>query len=212
MRENFLENLVDVLKKGIPGEDAHLKMSPLNRGKSSQAILGNTTYKESAVAVILYPKEQSIECILTQRQEYKGKHSGQISFPGGKKEAVDIHIEYTARRETFEEIGIPIANGILVCELTSVYIPVSDFLIKPFIYFHEELPTLSPNTREVAEIFTFTLEELLDQNSFSTLSFEISPGITKDNIPCFTLNGKNVWGATALILNELREVLIRMSE
>jgi len=103
MRENFLENLVDVLKKGIPGEDAHLKMSPLNRGKSSQAILGNTTYKESAVAVILYPKEQSIECILTQRQEYKGKHSGQISFPGGKKEAVDIHIEYTARRETFEE-------------------------------------------------------------------------------------------------------------
>jgi len=210
MRENFLENLVDVIKKGIPGEDAHLKMSPLNRGRSSQAIIGNTTYKESAVAVILYPNNQSIECVLTQRQEYKGKHSGQISFPGGKKEAVDIHIEYTARRETYEEIGIPIANGILVCELTSVYIPVSDFLIKPFIYFHEELPILSPNDREVAEIFTFKLEELLDQNSFSTLSFEIAPGITKDNIPCFTLNGKNVWGATALILNELREILIRL--
>ena len=210
MRDRFLEKLQQEIEKGLPGENAHLKMSPLNRGVSSIAIQNNTSYRESAIAVILFPKGESIECILIQRQIYEGKHSGQISFPGGKKEENDIHIEFTARRETQEEIGIPIDNGLLICELTSVYIPVSDFLVKPFLYFHEEIPQLIPNEREVAEIFTFKLEELLNEESYSTMSIEITKGIIKKNIPCFNLKEKKVWGATALILNELREILIKM--
>jgi 8-oxo-dGTP pyrophosphatase MutT (NUDIX family) len=210
MNNHFRDVLKHAIEKGLPGEAAHLRMSPLKRPLSSFAIKEAETIRESAVAIILFPNENTHHCILIQRPIYDGTHSGQVSFPGGKKDLEDIHLEFTARREAFEEVGIELTENLLVGELTDVFIPVSGFKVKPFIYYHETLPSLKADEREVSEIFTFTIDELLNNDSFSTMEINFPNGITQKNIPCFNLSNKQIWGATALILNELRELILNI--
>jgi 8-oxo-dGTP pyrophosphatase MutT (NUDIX family) len=210
MNNHFRDVLKNAIEQGIPGEDAHLRMSPLKRPLSSLAIKEAKNSRESAVAIILFPNENTHHCILIQRPIYDGTHSGQVSFPGGKKDLEDIHLEFTARREAFEEVGIELTENLLVGELTDVFIPVSGFKVKPFIYYHETLPSLKADEREVSEIFTFTIDELLNNDSFSTMEINFPNGITQKNIPCFNLSNKQIWGATALILNELRELILNI--
>ena len=210
MNNHFRDVLKHAIEKGLPGEAAHLRMSPLKRPLSSFAIKEAETIRESAVAIILFPNENTHHCILIQRPIYDGTHSGQVSFPGGKKDLEDIHLEFTARREAFEEVGVELTENLLVGELTDVFIPVSGFKVKPFIYYHETLPSLKADEREVSEIFTFTIDELLNNDSFSTMEIKFPNGITQKNIPCFNLSNKQIWGATALILNELRELILNI--
>lgn len=210
MKHLFPHKFYEELKNGVPGEKSHLKMAPTNRPLSSLAIKTSTNIRESAVSINLFADNSMMKCLLIKRPTYEGVHSGQISFPGGKKEIDDEHLEHTARRETYEEVGIPTNTGILLGELTEVYIPVSSFLVKPYIFYHEELPNLTPDTREVEQIFSFPLSELLDDTSISTMEVRFSTGIIQKNIPCFILDGKEIWGATALILNELRDLILKI--
>ena len=210
MTNSFIENLSSEIKKGLPGEKSHIKMAPLNRPLSSYVIKEGISVRESAVAIILFPKNGNIHSILIQRQEYNGNHSGQIAFPGGKKDTEDIHLEFTARRETWEEVGLPIENGELLGALTKVYIPVSGFIVQPYIYFHSEIIDFTPNEREVKEIITFELSELLKESSISSMDINLSSGFTQKNVPCFEISDKQVWGATALILNELRDIILNI--
>lgn len=212
MKHLFPDKFSEELKNGVPGEKSHLKMAPINRPLSSVAIKTSSNIRESAVSINLFPDPDAsmIKCILIQRPTYEGAHSGQVSFPGGKKEIDDEHLEYTARRETFEEVGIPINTGLLLGELTEVYIPISSFLVRPYIFYHEELPSLVPDSREVDHVFSFSLSELIDDTSISTMDVRFSTGIIQKNIPCFVLNGKEIWGATALILNELRDLILKI--
>jgi 8-oxo-dGTP pyrophosphatase MutT (NUDIX family) len=207
MEEDFLVKLRKEITHHLPGESAHMKMAPLSRPLSSLALKHAEEIRESAVAVVLYEEDKLIKCILTQRPEYEGKHSGQVSFPGGKKEDDDLDLEYTARRECFEEIGIPINKGELIGKLTEVFIPVSSFLVQPYVYFHPEKPQLDRNLREVAEILHFTLYDLLEEHRVMKMDLKQPNGGIYNDVPYFHLVEKNVWGATALILNELKEVL-----
>jgi 8-oxo-dGTP pyrophosphatase MutT (NUDIX family) len=205
---NFLERLKNELLLNLPGEAAHQKMAPISRPISSIALQSAKSVRESAVAVVLFKNNDTIECILTQRPEYDGSHSGQVSFPGGKKDPSDLDLEETARRECFEEIGIPTDQGILMGQLTDVYIPVSGFLVKPFVYFHHALPDLQKDPREVAEILYFPLFDLKKEELISTMEIRLPNGVIYRNIPYFDLANKKVWGATALILSELKEILL----
>jgi 8-oxo-dGTP pyrophosphatase MutT (NUDIX family) len=207
---DFLMLFKNEIAFNLPGESAHQKMAPLNRPLSSYALKEAKIIRESAVAVILFRKADEIHCILTQRQEYEGNHSGQISFPGGKKDETDSHLEETARRESFEEIGIPINEGLLLGQLTDVYIPVSGFKVSPFVYFHHELPPLTRNNREVAEIIDFPLFDLKKEDLISQMEMVISTGYTLKNVPYFNLSDKKVWGATAIILSEIKEILLML--
>jgi 8-oxo-dGTP pyrophosphatase MutT (NUDIX family) len=132
-----------------------------------------------------------------------------MSFPGGKRDPEDIDLEETARRECYEEIGIPVEKGKLLGELTSVFIPVSSFIVRPFLFFHDEIVELVPNEREVAEIVSFKLFDLTEENVISTMEIPLTNGTYLKEVPYFNLEGKKVWGATALILNEMRELLLR---
>lgn len=195
----------NALENHLPGEEAHLPMSPSGRGKSSELFKETDFYKISSVAVILVQAEDGLKIILTQRMDYEGAHSGQISFPGGRKEDLDTELWNTAIRETQEEIGVQLHSENLLGKLTNVYIPVSGFLVYPFVFYLEEQPCFT-NNYEVKETFFITDEQLLNEHSVSKMSVSVS---SKFNmiVPCFNIENRQIWGATAIILNELKVLL-----
>ena len=204
----FHTQLAHIIANKLPGERAHIPLSPLHRPITSEVIQNLTEYKESAVAVVLFKDEQMYKCILIQRTEYDGKHSGQISFPGGKKDPVDNDLQETAKRECLEEIGVNLSSSEYLGKLSQVYIPVSGFLVEPHVFYYQEQPSFIHQEREVAHVFTISLDELLAEDVIGEMKVTTENKLVKMKVPCFTIRDKQIWGATALILNELRESIL----
>jgi 8-oxo-dGTP pyrophosphatase MutT (NUDIX family) len=207
---NFLKQFSRTLELGLPGEDSHQLLMPTSRPLSSTAKEQSSGYRESAVGIVLHPTNTSIECILIQRPPYDGVHGGQISFPGGKRDLEDPSLEFTARRECFEEISLPIGHGELIHPMTEVFIPVSSFLVQPYIFYVDELPSLIGDMREVQEIISFDIFSLLNDDLLMRKSIRLGNGITLKDMPYFDIHNQVVWGATAMILSELKTLLQRM--
>lgn len=203
MEIDFLRIL---FSKELPGEEAHLKMSPLNRKVSSLALKEAKNVKESSVALIIVKNE---EIILTQRPQYDGSHGGQISFPGGKKEMDDIDLYETAVRETAEEIGIILTMENYVGKLTSVYIPISNFYVEPNVFYLKDLPSFKKDDFEVEEIFTIKIKDLLNEHFVFKKNIQVTETYTLKNVPYYGIDNRVIWGATAIILSELKELIIR---
>ncbi|MBM3185766.1 MAG: CoA pyrophosphatase [Bacteroidetes bacterium] len=201
----FLDRFSNELQK-LPGIEAHKKFYPLR----FEHIEKPDEVKLSAVGVHLFKKETEIYFILIERSEYEGHHSKQIAFPGGKKELFDKDLEETARRESIEEINIAMNQARLIGQITPVYIPVSNFEVYPYLYWHEEVPKYDLSSREVNDIFIVNCSDLLNDDNLTEIDIEISKNSKLKNVPCFRLQDKIVWGATALILSEIRELLKRL--
>ena len=208
--QNFLSSFKQTFEFGLPGEEAHQLLMPLKRPLSSIAKANTSNYRESAVGIVLHPFDNSIHCLLIRRPSYEGAHSGQISFPGGKRDAKDLNLEYTARRECREEIALPHEHADLIHPLTEVFIPVSKFSVQPFVFFTDNLPELTPDDREVEEIISFDVFDLIRHDKIPTTSIPINAGFTMKDVPYFDIHGHVVWGATAMILAEMRVLLKRM--
>lgn len=204
---SFLEQLSQSLSKGLPGEASHFDLMPINRPFSSDALKRATDYRKSAVGVVLFEKANSIHCILIQRPKYEGTHSNQVSFPGGKMDSTDPDLEFTARRECWEEIAMPDDRMHLISPLSEIYIPVSKFLVQPFLFFVEDIPDLKADEREVEEIFTFNIQDLLNDEIIQFKDITIGKGYVQKNVPYFNIEDRVVWGATAMILSEFKAVI-----
>lgn len=195
------------IQKGIenlPGEKAHKEMLPY-RVLTSLAIKDKTIEpKLSSVMCLLFEENEKINTILIERQKDGGKHSGQIAFPGGKKDETDLDLSYTALRETHEEIGVLPEKIEILGTLSQVYIPVSNFLVQPFVGIIHEKPNFVLSEKEVKEVFTFSLDDLLNEAIKKNVDIKTDEGFKLKNMPSFQINEKTVWGATSLILNELR--------
>lgn len=210
MTEKFISNLKEHLKSHpLPGEDVQFLMAPITRQKIKQRQLDAYLPRKSAVLILLYPNENSINTILIQRPIYKGVHSGQIAFPGGKFEENDLYLENTALREANEEIGINTNNIQLLGSLTDVYISPSNFLVKPFIGFVHELSDLKADSYEVSQIIHSDLFSLNNESIKGIKTIEHSNGF-KIKTPYYEVEGFTVWGATAMIISELNAVVTKV--
>lgn len=203
----FKEQLRTILADQLPGQEAHLEVVPFNRIISAEQLKTSGEYRESAVGILLFESNNSIHSILIQRPTYNGTHSNQIAFPGGKMDPTDIDLEFTARRECKEEINIPHDKGELLGSLTSVYIPVSGFKVQPHLFFLDSLPELVPDPREVDQILTFDIFDLLKDNIIQKTDIQLTNGVKQKDVPYFAIEDKIVWGATAMMLSELRAIL-----
>ena len=202
----FINNLQSIKENKLGGIAAQFSLAPKLRLKYSAEKIDASNPKKAAVLALFYPNENNETCfLLTQRASYKGTHSAQISFPGGKIEVSDKNLEQTALRETFEEVGIKKEVITIIREITDVYIPPSNFLATPFIGYSKEKPILSIN-HEVDYTFDVKLADLLDDKNISSINITTSYA-NKIDVPCFKLNNYIVWGATAMILNEIKELL-----
>ncbi len=202
----FLTQLSKIKNLPLGGIDSQFKMAPELRKQFSLEEILKPNPKESAVLALFYPdKDSNTKILLMLRSNYKGVHASQISFPGGKKEKNDNNLMHTALRETEEEFGILKTDIAIVRELTKTYIPPSNFWVTPFIGILKSTPTLKTNY-EVEEVIEVTLSDLLDDKNLSSKNLTTSY-MKNIDVPCFKLNDYVVWGATAMILSEIKDLI-----
>jgi 8-oxo-dGTP pyrophosphatase MutT (NUDIX family) len=207
----FLISLSKIKNIPLPAEASQFKMSPpfrkelINMNKEAMK-----TAKKAGVMALFYPDNmQETTLALILRKTYKGIHSAQIGFPGGKLEPQDSSLENAAIRETFEEIGVPIQDIKILQQLTQVYIPPSNFYVQPFIGILRETPSFVKQEDEVEDIIEVSLKHFMGEDTHISKWVETSYSINVE-VPAFKLNGHVVWGATAMILSEIKDLLKQM--
>ncbi len=206
MFQFFIDNLKINLQKPLPGEEAQFEMAHVKREKIAANSIDADAYRPSAVLILLYPNEQQqTSVLLIERMTYNGHHSGQIAFPGGKVEPTDRDLQETALREFYEETGADITPTV-IGKLTPVYIPISKFMVQPFVSYVEQKPNFSASAYEVNALIEWEIDHLLNPNIIKETTVEPIPGY-KLKTPYFDVQGKVLWGATAMMLNELKWVL-----
>lgn len=203
---SFLHTIQQIKEAKLGGLDSQFRLAPKMRLQYNAGKIAARNPKKAAVLALFYPNEMNETCfLLTQRASYKGTHSAQISFPGGKTETSDVNLEATALRETFEEVGVQKEVINIIREITDVYIPPSNFLATPFLAHTSQKPKFTIN-HEVDHTFDVKLKDLLDDSNITSINITTSYAKNID-VPCFKLNNYIVWGATAMILNEIKELL-----
>lgn len=204
----FEKRVVKIAKMELPGEAIQLKMAPIERLielKTKARELNSA--RRAGVLALFYPNSNMETClILILRKTYKGVHSAQIGFPGGKFEDQDVNLEATALRETEEEVGVPREVVSVIKELTEIYIPPSNFFVQPFIAITAKTPNFIAQEEEVEALIEVPLSHFMDDAILTTKVLSTSYA-TDIDVPAFLLNGHIVWGATAMMLSEVRELL-----
>ena len=163
--------------------------------------------KRAGVMALFYPdQEKETRLLLILRKVYEGVHSNQIGFPGGKVELEDRDLLQTALRETQEEVGVPPHAVEVIRELSEVYIPPSNFLVKPYMGIYPDPKPFVKEEKEVERIVEVFLKDFLDDANH--IEEMLSTSYAKNmNVPAYRLNGYTVWGATAMMLSEIKELL-----
>jgi 8-oxo-dGTP pyrophosphatase MutT (NUDIX family) len=202
----FIKGIKEKLDKPLPGVSSQLKMAGLRRLTRDGEIVVPHDVRKAAVLALFYPAEQQINMVFIKRTEYTGVHSGQISFPGGGWEQDDRDLVDTALREAEEEIGVDRNSVIAIGMLTDLFIPPSNFLVTPVVGYTSGRPDFIPDRHEVDRILEIPLEELMDELNVLEKDITIFPAVTL-KVPCFYIDGNVIWGATAMILSELIDVI-----
>lgn len=196
----------------VPGESSHFIMAPELRVKELNAIkIEEKNPRNAAVLMLFYPKKSVTHIALILRPVYEGVHSGQIALPGGKVETYDQTYLDTALRETHEEIGVDPGQVEVIKTLTKVYIPPSNFWVHPFLGLSQKLPDFIIQEEEVDKVIEVPLKALLDEKNLVSRKLNTSYAQNIE-VPSFMLNGYTVWGATAMMLSELKMIMKRAIE
>ena len=201
--KSIKELLIKALQPPLPGDAAQMLMAPKFRGEKN--FFADDNPIPGSVLILFYPTPKGICIPFIQRPEYEGAHSGQISFPGGKYEKEDASYWETAIRETHEELGIETDKIEKIGLLTSLYIPVSNYIVTPHVGFLEKMPSFNPNPDEVSEIIEVPVNHFFSPANIKHFNGKRN-GIQYD-FPYYDVAGKSIWGATAMILSELMEII-----
>lgn len=207
-----LDFIVDRIKKsllrGLPGELAHIKLAPQHRKPASDYLSQVKNYKTGCVVSLIVKNNNKEWCLLLMERvsHEKDVHANQISFPGGKHEDGDASYFETALRELQEELGVPPEVVNLISPLSELYIPPSNFLVKPFLCFSKEQLTYNPNKAEVRSFMEIPLSFFIDESNIIHGGFKSARGYDI-NAPFYEYNSHKIWGATAMMIAEIVDLL-----
>lgn len=201
--------LANKLKQPLPGAAAHEPLRAIPSGKLIPKFDHSLPPRPGAVLILLYEQDNHTFFPLTKRPDYLGTHGGQVSFPGGKAEAGETIVE-TALREAEEEIGIHRDSVEVLGVLSPFFVIPSNFMVTPVVGVLTSPPVFKPDPKEVGKILTGSLDDLLREDAIRTkeiLAARQFPMMA----PHFEIEGEVVWGATAMMLNEFRQVVREIS-
>ena len=189
----------------LPGWNSHKKMAviPIN-SLTEKAFIPPKDAKQASVGIILFKENNKLFFLLTKRTENVEHHKGQVSLPGG---AIDRNetAKNASLRETNEEIGIDSSTLESLGQLSSLYTPVSYFNIHVFLWYSKVQPQIKINNSEVDQVYKISLDELIDNNLVSNTP--INKSGFKINVPAYNFNECICWGATAMIITELKDII-----
>jgi 8-oxo-dGTP pyrophosphatase MutT (NUDIX family) len=171
--------------------------SPLERRSPPDA----GTVRIGAVLALLYPTEHGITLAFTERASHLRNHRGQISFPGGSMDQADVTLWHTAIRETREELGIDLLPSHPWATLTPIYVPPSNFMVTGFVSYIDVRPRFVANPDEVARVIEVPLVALLSDETFTCAERDYQGETVLEGH--FIHEGTRIWGATAIILDQL---------
>jgi len=202
--QEALQFLEKGLKGPLPGLKAQLKMITKPRP-------GNKVYQEvedtsikAGVLILLYPWNNQLHMVLTRRTARVDFHQKQISFPGGRQEKGES-FEQTALREAHEELKILPESVRILGKLTPLYIPPSNYCICPVVATISVRPDFQPFALEVAEVIEVPLDHLLNPQNVRREMWTYKGA--QIEVPFYFFKGYKIWGATAMVLAELVELL-----
>ncbi len=206
---DLITKLSEKLPEQLPGREAQLKMAA--HTTRAEYLIAPPDAKLAGVLALFYPKKSNWHIVLIERgaSNPKDRHRGQVSFPGGRYEEQDENLANTALREAEEEIGVDAGKIQLLGGLTDLYIPISHFRVDPYVGFTEQTPRFVPQENEVQGILEVPVEELIHPKTLKRRDLVVREGMILKDVPYFDVNGKIVWGATAMMLSELIEVIRR---
>lgn len=206
----FGRDLVKKIQEAeLPGELAHAIYSPPYRPLFSYEEILTRNPKFAAVNILLYLKgsEWYFPLIVRSTNE-RDRHSGQISLPGGKKEESDISFLETAKRETSEEVGIDPYYIRIIREMSPIYIPPSNFYVRPFISYTKKNPAFFLQESEAVELIEFPVSSILELSAAPTM--QVLPSSRGVEVPVIDFNRYLIWGATSMILSEFSNLMKKL--
>lgn len=192
-----------------PGESAQYTMAPMSRIKFGDYKHLLDKAKKSAVCINLFVKDNMLQTLLMQRTSY-GVHSNQISFPGGRVEENDLSIITTALREFAEETGSVITPTV-IGNLSGLYIPPSNFYVNPVLTYSAPINDFNPSANEVFKLIEIPLHDLFNDEYVSVQTVQLSDGSGMGKVPCIQINDMIIWGATAMMIAELKAIFNRFN-
>ena len=206
MLNEFSTLLKHRLSLPLPGREAQLQMAHAERKINLARYKFPQDARWGSILILFYEDENKIKFPLIQRSTYEGVHSGQIGFPGGKFEPGDGNLISTALRETNEEVGVETSDVEMLGGLTELYIPPSNFLVHAHVGKIKYRPAFIPDPVEVVGVIEVSLDDLMDEMLVKEKEITLSNGL-KIVTPYFDFQGHDVWGATAMILSELKTII-----
>ncbi|QNL22843.1 CoA pyrophosphatase [Hyphobacterium sp. CCMP332] len=205
--ESFKNWLETRLAGNLPGEEAQYNLAPLKRREEVKFAFNKSQEPRiSSVMLILYPENDLSHVPMIVRNEYRGVHSGQVALPGGKYEENDENILQTAIRETFEEINVKIDQNQIIGRLSHLFVPVSNFIIHPFVAWLDYKPQFVPDPSEVQEVLRVPLNYLSNPKNVKSKSIYTANGY-QINAPGIPIEEQFLWGATAMLMSEFFSIV-----
>jgi len=198
--KQFLDRFSEIT---LPGSSAQAELSGFGRSRVQQPAHA----KSAAVLLHLFPDDHNIfrMCFIKRSSRYpEDPHAGQIAFPGGQREVQDKSHWHTALREAKEEVGISLENTKKVGPLSKLYIPVSNFIVYPYLSYSEETPHFRLQEEEVVALITPKVSDILAEKTLQFREIKVGRNRILPKVPHFYLEEHIIWGATAMILNEFK--------
>lgn len=206
-----VEKIIALIKERVgsnsklPGWTSHKKMAviPIN-SITAKVFIPPKDAKQASVSIILFEENNQLFFLLTKRTDNVEHHKGQVSLPGG---AIDNNetAKKASLRETNEEVGIDSSTLESLGQLSNLYTPVSYFNIHVFLWYSKIQPQIKINYSEVDRVYKISLDELLDNNLVSNTP--INKSGLKINVPAYHFKECICWGATAMIITELKDII-----
>ena len=159
----------------------------------------------AAVAIVLHESDQGIEALFIHRAERAGDTwSGQIAFPGGRRDPGDAGLLATAIRETREEIGVDLSSAECLGVLDDLH-PRTPFLppvvVRPFVFALTEVPEITLSV-EVQGAFWVPFRALEAPGVLGEIRID-HLGIPPRTLPAYRLGNRTIWGMSERILTPL---------
>lgn len=203
--------LIEVFQRELPGISAHDMVMGYVRPSVPEVLRTKREVRTSSVVFLIYPKNGTWHFLLLKRHDYAGVHSGQVGLPGGSLEQGESR-EGAAIRELHEETGLRLEEKDLLTSLSPLYISPSNFIVYPFMALIEEEPTWIFDEREVKKGIEVPLKDLVVHDNLRESQVKMSGSAMRIQVKSFPFGGEVVWGATAMILSECKQIMLNLGE